>query len=162
MTMDPSWETELAQFLTELSATQDELLAVLKRKLELLATADAKGLEELGAVELQLSERLQTCYRRRCDMLERAGREGLPSDSLKSLTARLPGDRRKQLQSQVAQAAGKSRLLQHQSLTNWVITQRTLLHLSQMLEIIATGGRMRPTYGGDENGSQGSLLDHAA
>jgi hypothetical protein len=162
MSIAPSWETELAQFLTDLSAAQDELLTVLNRKLELLATADAKGLEELGVVELQLGERLQACYRRRCDMLERAGREGLPSDSLKSLTAVLPGDNRKQLQSQVAQAAGKSRLLQHQSLTNWVVTQRTLLHLSQLLEIIATGGRMRPTYGSEEVGSQGGLIDHAA
>jgi hypothetical protein len=156
------WETELAQFLTELSATQDELLVALRRKLELLSKADAKGLEEHAAVEVQLAERLQACYRRRCEMLERAGREGLPSDSLKSLTAVLPGERRRELQSQVAQAAGKSRLLQHHSLTNWVVTQRTLLHLSQLLEIIATGGRMRPTYGNEDVGSQGGLLDHAA
>src|SRR5687768_12004578 len=98
MSTAPAWETELAQFLTELSATQDELLVVLNRKLELLSTADAKGLEALGAVELQLGDRLQACYRRRCEMLERAGREGLPSDSLKSLTAVLPGDRRRELQ----------------------------------------------------------------
>ncbi|MCU0373434.1 MAG: hypothetical protein MUE56_09370, partial [Ignavibacteria bacterium] len=29
------------------------------------------------------------------------------------------------------------RLLQHQSLTNWVLAQRSMLHLSQLLEIIA-------------------------
>jgi hypothetical protein len=162
MSISPSWETELAQFLTELSATQDELLAVLSRKLEYLATADSKGLDELGVVELALGERLQACYRRRCEMLERAGREGLPSDSLTSLASVLPGERRKPLEKRVAEAAGKSRLLQNQSLTNWVVTQRTLLHLSQMLEIIATGGRMRTTYGNEEHGAQGGLLDHAA
>ena len=60
------------------------------------------------------------------------------------------------------EAAGKSRLLQHQSLTNWVVVQRTLLHLSQLLEIIATGGRLRPTYGKESPAaSGGALLDHA-
>ena len=48
------------------------------------------------------------------------------------------------------EAAERSRLLQHQSLTNWVLVQRSLLHLSQLIEIIATGGRPKPTYG---NGS---------
>ena len=41
------------------------------------------------------------------------------------------------------------RLLQHQSLTNWVLAQKALLHVAQMLEIIATGGRLKPTYGKD-------------
>ncbi len=36
------------------------------------------------------------------------------------------------------------------TITNWVVAQRTLIHLSQLLEIIATGGRMKPTYGKEE------------
>jgi hypothetical protein len=42
------------------------------------------------------------------------------------------------------------RVLQHHSLANWVLAQRRLLHVAQSLEIIATGGRMRPTYGDTE------------
>ena len=162
MTAESAWESELAGFLTELSAVQDELFGVLKRKLSLLGTADAPGLDALSAVELKLAERLQECHGRRCALLERAGREGLPADSLRSLAAALPGRQRKQLQSQVALAAEKSRLLQHQSLSNWVVTQRTLLHLSQLLEIIATGGKPRPTYGREDSvSSGGALLDRA-
>lgn len=162
MAVDATWETELAEFLTELSAAQDELFGVLKRKLSLLGAADAPGLEALGVVESGLAERLQACHRRRCDMLARAGRQGLPADSLRSLAAVLPAERRKQLQSQVAQAADKSQLLRHQSLTNWVVTQRTLLHLSQLLEIVATGGKPRPTYGREDSASSGgALLDRA-
>jgi hypothetical protein len=53
--------------------------------------------------------------------------------------------------------------VQHHSLTNWVLVQRTLIHLSQMLEIIATGGRMKPTYGeGGRTDAGGSLVDQAA
>jgi hypothetical protein len=61
------------------------------------------------------------------------------------------------------EAADRSRLLQHQSLTNWVLVQRTLLHLSQMIEIIATGGRPKPTYEkGPGSNSGGALVDRAA
>ncbi|MBL9093695.1 MAG: flagellar export chaperone FlgN [Planctomycetaceae bacterium] len=162
MPSDGSWEAELAGYLNELSATQDELLAVLKRKLGLLATADREGLLAVGELEQALSARLQDCYQKRCAMLERAQQQGLPADSLKSLAGSLPREQRRQLEPRVAEAAGKSRLLQHQSLTNWVVTQRSLLHLSHLLEIIATGGKLRPTYGNEESDSTGgALLDRA-
>ena len=81
-----SWETELTDFLAELSAAQDELLDVLNRKLELLAVADAAGLEQLLPTEQSLADRLQACYQRRLEMLDRAKQQGLPGDSLRSLT----------------------------------------------------------------------------
>ena len=55
------------------------------------------------------------------------------------------------------------RILQHHSLANWVLAQRSLLHVSQLLEIIATGGRMQPTYGDSESvHARGSLVNHEA
>jgi hypothetical protein len=64
------------------------------------------------------------------------------------------------LPAAIDEARSRTRLLQHQSLTNWVIIQRTLLHLSQVIEIIATGGRMQPTY--DKNPARGALVDQTA
>jgi hypothetical protein len=58
----------------------------------------------------------------------------------------------------VDEARRRARLLQHQSLTNWVLVQRTLLHLSHVVEIIATGGRMQPTYGKGAPVSAGGIL----
>lgn len=163
MTSDAIWEGELAGFLTELSTVQDELLDVLKRKLGCLRSADIVGLEQINATEQALADRLQGCYRRRLQMLDRAKHEGLPSDSLQSLAAAMSNDRRDELRQRMHDAAGRTQLLQHHSLTNWVVVQRTLLHLSQLLEIIATGGRARPTYGKEETASSGgALLDHAA
>jgi hypothetical protein len=53
-------------------------------------------------------------------------------------------------------------MLQHQSLANWVLVQRTLLHLSQLIEIVATGGEKPPTY--QRSGpvaASGALVDRA-
>jgi hypothetical protein len=162
MSLDTSWEAELAEYLHELSAAQDELLGVLNRKLALLGAADTAGLQQLAPIEQALGERLNACYQRRNEMLGRAGAQGLPADSLRSLTGSLQGKQRKQLIADVSQAEAKSRLLQHQSLTNWVVTQRALLHLSHLLEIIATGGRLRPTYGREDPAAvSGALLNRA-
>jgi hypothetical protein len=67
------------------------------------------------------------------------------------------------LERQVTAAGSRARLLHTQNLTNWIVIQRTLIHLSQLLEIIATGGRAAPTYGGGEPSLvHGSLLNQEA
>jgi hypothetical protein len=95
--------------------------------------------------------------------LQQAATQGLPSDSIRSLSLALPQGRRGRVLDDIDQAAERSRLLQNQSLTNWVLMQRTLLHLSQMIEIIATGGQPMPTYGnGALHTKSGALVDQAA
>src|SRR5262249_54128119 len=115
------------------------------------------------AVEQALIERLQRCHEQRQQLLARASRQGLPSDSIRTLVTAAPGIDRQQLAHRVAEATQQTRLLHQQNLANWVVAQRTLIHLSQLLEIIATRGRMRPTYEkGDVAGDQGALVDQAA
>ena len=145
--METPWDSKLAVFLTDLLATQEETLSVLARKRELLLAGDADGLALLNVEEQQLVERLQGSLSRREDLLQQAAEQGMTHKTLQSLSQALPqgelGDRRR---DQLKLAKARSRLLRHHGLTNWVVAQRTLIHLSQMLEIIATGGRLRPTY----------------
>ena len=161
--METAWESELAAFLTQLSAVQEETLRVLTRRRDLLAGADLEGLAAIAEQEKELIGKLQGCLERRQEMLKQAGEEGLPSKSLRALAGSLPAGRAKQeLSDRVYQGSRRARLLQHHGLTNWVLAQRTLLHLSQILEIIATGGRMQPTYGkGDHLAAKGALVDRA-
>jgi hypothetical protein len=158
-----NWETELAELLRELSGTQTELLAVITQKRQYMAVPDADGMSQLEDRERQLGDRLQACHERRGELLRKASDEGLPSESLSRLAAAMPQEARDRLGSQVQESKVRSRLLQHQSLTNWVLAQRTLLHLSQLLEIIASGGRLKPTYGrGDSIHARGALVDREA
>ncbi len=166
LAVDGPWESELSDLLSELSALQDELLRLLGRKRELLVKSDVEGLAEIQEAEQQLIERLQRCQQRRGLLLERADREGLPAESIQSLTTALQADdavdggTQKDFSVEIGEAESRTRLLRHQSLTNWVLVQRTLIHLSQMLEIIATGGRGQPTYGkGNKPNTSGSLVD---
>jgi flagellar biosynthesis/type III secretory pathway chaperone len=158
--MKTAWEAELAQFLNDLSAVQDETLGVLVKKRDLLVAADTAGLASVNQQEESLLQRLQECLRRREDLLGRAAQEGLPSANLDTLARALPRNERNTLGERMQSARSKTRLLQHHSLVNWMLVQRTLLHLSQVLEIIATGGRRQPTYGrGGPVAASGSLVD---
>jgi len=159
---ETDWEQELAELLSMLSATQQDLLAQLAEKRKLLAASDTQGLQALQGREQELVGRLQACQQRRAALLEQAAQQGLPADSLQALSRTLPKQQRAELEPRFEEAQNRSRLLQHQSLTNWVVIQRTLLHLSQLLEIIATGGQPQPTYGKEQGGgASGSLVDQA-
>ncbi len=156
-------ESELAALLSDLLSGQGELMAVLNRKRNLLAAMDHEGLAGIADEEQRLLGVLQDCLARRQALLARAAANGLPSASIQALTQAMPSSKREPLSRQVAAASSRARLLHTQNLTNWIVIQRTLIHLSQLLEIIATGGRPAPTYGAaGPSRPHGSLLNQEA
>ena len=162
-TTNLDWQRELVDLLTELSTVQDDMFRVLTQRRDRMVQSEVEGLEDLETAEQELAGRLESCHRRRSELLERAAKEGLPADSIRQLASALPESKQGKLGKQVNDTSARMRLLQHHSLTNWVLAQRSLLHLSQLLEIIATGGRLKPTYGeGEPVHSRGSLVDQAA
>jgi flagellar biosynthesis/type III secretory pathway chaperone len=157
------WEPRISGLLSTLSAVQSDLLALLGEKREALAAGEFQLMPAFTAREAELVARLEACHAQRQELLDAAAREGLPATSVATLAESLPIEDRGALSSSVEQARRQSRILQHHSLTNWVVVQRTLIHLSQMIEIIATGGRMRTTYGrGAQAASSGALVDQQA
>ena len=161
---DHPWEEDLAALLEELSQVQDELLDVLARKRQCMATGDTHGMIDLQPVEQTLGQRLQAVPRPACrHCWPRPRDQGLPGGSLGDLASALERQGGGDLRREVKQTSARMRLLQHQSLANWVLAQKALLHVAQMLEIIATGGRLRPTYGKDTgHQARGALVDQEA
>jgi hypothetical protein len=161
--MNDTYESEIGALFGELADVQSALLSVLSEKRALLITSDIEALTAIGAREEALAVRLQACHDQRQQLLARADAEGLPGDSIQSLSGHLSESGRKSVQTSIHEAENRSQLLRHQSLTNWVVVQRSLLHLSQLIEIIATGGRPKPTYdNGSGSHSGGALVDRAA
>lgn len=159
--IDHSWEKDITALLNELTGTQADLLALLDEKRRLIVSRNAAALAEIAPREEAMIVRLRACQDHRRELLDRAANEQLPSDSIRALAKVVPEPARAEIAGHVDETARRFRLLSHHSLANWVLIQRSLLHLSQLLEIIATGGRKNPTYGKVEQ-SGGSLLDQAA
>ncbi len=161
--MTNHWEKDVDELLTEIMQVQDDALAVLAQKRECLRRFDLQGLNATDGRDEELLGKLQSCIRRREDLLAKAKEEKLPSNNIRTLAKAIPSSRRDELNQRIAVSQSRARLLQHQSMTNWLIIQKTLIHLSQMLEIIATGGRLQPTYcEGEPVNSSGGLVDQAA
>jgi hypothetical protein len=154
-----SLESQLATLLSDLAAAQTELLSTLREKRQVLMRADAAGMDQITHREAALIERLQDCKDRRARLLAHAAEAGDQVANLRSLAKTLPSTQHRQLAPQLNSAASQARLLQHEALTNWVIAQQTLVHLSQLLEIIATGGRLQPTYPRADAAARGALLN---
>ena len=150
----------MAKDVVDVHALGPQDLDVRKVPRRALVTADIGQLGELQPREERLAARLAECSQRRTDLLAEAKADGLPSESVGKLAVRASGGKTSKLGGRVKDTANRMRLLQHHSLANWVLAQRSLLHVSQLLEIIATGGRMQPTYGDkDSVHSRGSLVD---
>jgi len=157
-----NWETSLAALLERLSAAQRELLSMLSTKRELIVRRDHAALGAMAAREAELAAELHACHEQRQRLLAQADAEGLPNKSITDLAAALPAGPSSRLRVPVAEACRRSQLIRHECLAQWVAVQRTVLHLSQMLEIIATGGRSQPTYGmGVGSQRSGALMDQA-
>ena len=157
------FEAEITGLLDDLTSVQSELLEVLAQKRNALTKADMPALTSLQPREVELSDRLVACQERRTALLAEAKREGRPSENVARLANSTIGGKTSKLGTQVKETAARMRILQHQSLANWVLAQRSLLHVSQLLEIIATGGQMRPTYGDRESvHACGSLVNQEA
>jgi flagellar biosynthesis/type III secretory pathway chaperone len=157
------FEAEITGLLDDLTSVQAELLEVLAQKRVALTTADMQTLKDLQPREIELSNRLAACQDRRTALLAEAKSQGKPSENVARLANSTSGGKQNKLGIQVKETAARMRILQHQSLANWVLAQRSLLHVSQLLEIIATGGQMRPTYGDRESvHARGSLVNQEA
>lgn len=157
------WESQLSVLLNDLLSVQSRFLGLLERKRQLLAAEDLDGLQLLSSEEEELSAELQACVARRAELLRMVRDEGIAADNLRSLAERLAPAERTAVEPQLRRAAAQARLLRHESMVHWVVVQRTLLHLTQLLEIIATGGKLQPTYGrGEPVACTGGLVDRAA
>jgi hypothetical protein len=157
------YEREIAALLADLSDAQDELLGVLKEKRELLAAGDLPSLAAIEEREAAVGAKLEKCQARREKLLADAAARGFAAASVEQLSAAISSGKRSPLALKVREASARMRMVQNQALTNWVIAQRTLLHLSQLLAIMAAGGRLTPTYGGPASfHSRGAIVDQEA
>ena len=160
------WEKDLTRFVQELDTTQKEVLNVLERNRQLLSNIDAKGVEKFTLEEQQVAEKLQNCLEKREKLLQYAKAEQLPSENIESLAKHVISDKTSEFYKLFEQVKHQTRHIHLYGVTNWIVTQKSINHVSQMLEIIATGGRGKPTYTRTHNRNVGvtggSIVDRKA
>ncbi len=154
---------EVRQLLPELEATQSEFAELFVHKRQALIAARSEELLQLADSEAELAKRLHSHLGRRQKILLDAKHAGLPSDSIVSLVARISGDLREQLESQIERIQEMANHLRRESWIQWIIAHRTCSLYSEIKNLIAHCGEKDPIYSRDKNEEQnisgGAILD---
>ncbi len=159
-----AWHDAAQEFLRDLMVVQEEFLAVLLKRRQRFVAPISDDWPTVTPVEQSLLQRLQQCHQRRQDLLRAAGPVVPPGQTLRGAVAVLAdAGARRPLDALLDEAESASRRLRLAGLTHWMLAQRSLAHVSQLLEILATGTPQPPTYGnGPVSAVRGGLLDEAA
>lgn len=156
-------EREILELINELSQVQEEMLDFFTRKRQAMAKGDTSEQERFSEEESSLNDRLTACHQRRTELLSRDGSNTQPVESLSQMVERLPNGNRSRLQAQIQQSQARTNQVRMEALATWVVAQRNLLDCSQKLEILATGGQGKPTYGeGESSFLRGNLVNEEA
>ncbi|MBW3541492.1 MAG: flagellar export chaperone FlgN [Planctomycetes bacterium] len=161
--MPAQFSGEIRRFLHDLDNIQSAFEELFGRKRELLTAAEAARLVTLADEEASLVERMQRLITRRGRLLIEARTAGSKADSLTGLAAELPEDERESLRPELSEARRRTEALRRESWLQWIVASRTFRHYSDLLELMAHGGREPATYDGDRPGAPagGALLDAA-
>lgn len=145
-------------FFGELIGTQDRAIDVLKRKQEMLVRPEKEKLESIDREEVAVLAELEQILSSRDAILKNAVEQGSKAETIQLLCEQLfPG--RSEWRKLLENAEHRSRRLRFLATTNWTMTQRSIIHLAQMLEMIETKGQGKTTYkpqkGSDTSQSSG-------
>lgn len=157
----------VADYLDEYLDVQQSLLDVMTAKLDVLAKRSLEETRALDAREAELVERLKACVERRQGLLADPELNATGQSTLKRIVRSVADadDAGEDLHlSRRFDAAEKNnRDLRMRSVSAWVLAQRSVVHWSQMLEIVAAQGQNVPTYKRDRKlRSRGALIDQEA
>ena len=125
-------------------------------------SSQATELEAASQKTEELVRRLEGLLAERQELLELLGSaRGGSCQSLQSAVAPLPEDLRRPLLERMERLGAVAGQVRHHAAANWMVSRRAHAFVTELLDVIATGGQGRPTYGGSvENG--GTFVDSTA
>lgn len=155
---------ELDDLLNRLSSAQDELAAILARQDELLATADAVGLQESAKTQSQVVDRLQLLLRQREEWLQKAAANGQPAHSISDWVEQNQSPQSSTRLQRLKTLQQASDRIRRQTWRQWVVVQAAHRQQTELLHLIARSGRKTVGYGQSANSQSrgGAILDASA
>ena len=158
---------DIEDLLVAIDETQAALAGVYRDKRAAIRQANGPGLDRLTTIEETLVADLQVHLRRREQILQQARQLGLPADSLSSVVRTLDEPLRERLIAQIEETRRVADANRRESWILWIVCKQSLRFFTDVLELIANGGRRAPIYlarpgAVAELSTGGSLLDAQA
>jgi len=156
---------EIEQLLFALEETQEELGALYRAKRNAIRRADLSDMERLAQSEQGLVERLKTQLQHRSRILQQVKLTGRKSDSLESVVQSLESPARDRLLKQIERTRRAADVNRRESWIVWIVSRQSLRLFSEIMDLIANGGRKAPVYSAQSDSPismGGALLDASA
>ncbi|MDR3234965.1 MAG: flagellar protein FlgN [Planctomycetaceae bacterium] len=156
-------KTDVLQFLKQLSEAQYRMIDVLQRKQVLLVRPDSDAFSAISIEEQRTVETMQSLIERREELLASARLQNINGSSIEALCGFL-FPRNDDVSKRLIEAKGRTNQIRFLAFTNWTLSRKSLVHISQILEFIETNGQGKATYKPQDTGmnKSGGLIDKAA
>ena len=155
---------KILNFFKILDTAQEQTLSVLQKKQFSLVKPEQETLRILSDEETEALRLLRLALEERESILATAQQQGLVASSISAVCEQVfPGQNEwKQI---IEKLQAQNTQIHWVSLTNWTISQKSLVHLTQILEFIETRGAGKTTYQfskGTSTTSTGGFVDKVA
>ena len=156
-------KTDIKTFLTQLAESQSQMLTVLHKKQAILVKPEKEALALIAAEEEKVLGEMQAMLDRREELLTAARLRNVPCDSIEHLCGHFfPNNF--EMQKMLVETRNRTQQISLLAYTNWTMSRKSLIHVSQILELLETRGRGKTTYQPQPktDRSNGSFVDRVA
>jgi len=156
-------KTDILDFLNQLIETQKQMLAVLHRQQAVLVRPEREEMASVTAEEEVVREKMQHVLNHREELLTTARLQNINGDSIEQLCGHF-FPHNVEVQKKLDEARHRRDQIRLLAYTNWTMSRKSMIHVSQILELLETRGQGKTTYHPRKNDgtSGGGIVDRVA
>lgn len=144
--MTPAWLDELTRFTQVLDQSQQALLAVLRQRRQAMQGATVLELERFNEAGRQSAQRLQVLGAWRQRLIADAQQMGESGSTLVEILAAEATPATETLRGRLLLLQRRFQEVQREAWIEWVVTHRSSSYYTEVLDMIAHGGKTAPVY----------------
>jgi len=155
-------KTDIQNYLTQLIESQNQWLTILHKKQAILVKPEKDAMASITVEEEKAVESMQNVLKRRENLLTSARLQNIRGDSIEQLCEHFfPRD--VEMLQLLNEARHRTQQIRFLNYTNWLISRKSLIHVSQILELLDKG-HGKTTYQPQTNGqaSRSNFVDRVA
>jgi len=156
-------KTDIQNFLHQLIETQSHVLTVLKKKQTILVKPEKEAIALVTAEEEEVLDKMQKIRQQQEELLTAARLQNVRGDSIEQLCGYF-FPHNTDIQKLLDEAKHRAHQISLLAYTNWTIARKSLIHVSQILELLETQGQGKTTYQPQTHTdtSRGGFVDRVA
>ena len=155
--------TDILDYLINLTEAQDEVLVLLHEQQAVLVKPEKEALESITAEEEAILEKMRKMLDSREEILTAARLQNIPGDSIEQLCGHF-FPHNVSVRKLLDGAKHRTQQISILAYTNWMVGRKSMILISQIRELLETGGQGKTTYQPqpDAPQSRGGLVDRVA